>query len=176
MFSAKRQLLTAVAACAIGLCAASVRADSSPSTMPSNESSTGANDQLQQKVEQLEAKVATLETQQTQTQAQVNDSIQKVMADADSRSKLLDSSSVTTGYDTASGFHIASDDGNFFLHPWALFQFEGVINYRTSVTATDTGEVGQKGTMVQDGFDIRRAELGNNAHRLTPIFEYFNMV
>jgi hypothetical protein len=51
-----------------------------------------------------------------------------------------------------------------------------VINYRTSVTPTDEGEVGQKGTMVQDGFDIRRAELGVDGHLWTPNFKYYVML
>jgi hypothetical protein len=87
----------------------------------------------------------------------------------------MDTGGVNTGWDPANGFHIGSDDGNFYMHPWLLFQFRGVVNYRASVSPTDEGIVGQKGSIWQTGFEMRRAEVGLEGHLWSPDFKYYIM-
>ena len=132
--------------------------------------------QLQQKIDQLEAKVQTLETQQSTTEASTMQSIQ---SDATKNSQLLSSSGIgLTGYDPATGFQIGSDDGNFLLHPWALFQFRGAINDRQSVDVFNNGLTGggtvkpQTGSGETDGFEVHNLMLGVNGHVFSPDLEY----
>ena len=82
-------------------------------------------------VDQLEAKVQALKLSSRRPIRLLADAAaKKVAADADSQGKLLDATTTNAGWDQANGFHIGSDDGNFYLHPWTLFQFDGVMNYR----------------------------------------------
>ncbi|MGD1278754.1 MAG: porin [Tepidisphaeraceae bacterium] len=163
MFSAKHCLLPALMACAIGVGIGTARG-ADPSSQ-----------QLQQKVDQLEAKVASLEANQNQTAAAA---AQQVVSEADKHSMLMGSVPTGTGYDQATGFHIASDDGNFFFHPWSLVQFRAVANYRDSLNdATGSGaDAPATGDDTESGFEIRRFQLGIDGHIYTPNLNYCLML
>jgi hypothetical protein len=159
MFVSKHRLLPAVVACVIGLGAGAAMADDGTSQQ-----------QLQQRIDQLEAKVQTLQTQQSQDQASVTAAIQQVVADADRQSKLMDTEDTGINYDAVHGLHFASDDGNFYLHPWALFQFQGI----GTVTTSDHGDsaVQSNNGNTNTGFQIRHMEFGAEGHAISPLLHY----
>ncbi len=181
MCASKRRVYPALVVLAIGFGAGAARADD-------------ASDQkMQQKIDQLESKVEALEAQQTQSQTQSQSQTQakpdgaatmnNIVNDANKQSQLL--APVVTGgsgYDPATGFHISSDDGNFFLHPWALAQFRGVINDRQSIqpaaNAHPNGGAASpaQGSVESDGFEIHHLMIGLNGHVVTPNLQYFLMM
>jgi hypothetical protein len=161
MFVSKTRLIPAVVACVVGLGAGGAMAD---------DGSSQQQQQLQQRIDQLEAKVQTLQSQQSQDQANVTAAIQQVVAQADAQSKLLDTESAGVTYDAVHGLHFASDDGNFYLHPWALFQFQGIGTVTTGdrgVSAVQTND-GNTNT----GFQIRHMEFGIEGHAFGPNLHY----
>jgi len=172
----RSRLYPAILAVALGLGIGIARgADATAASLAaSNDSSTQS---MQQKIDQLEAKVEALEAKQTQTTAASDAAtVQQMQADADKHSQLLDPTTGTSGYDPATGFHISSDDGNFFLHPWALAQFRGVINDRQSISTTGANGgtvVPASGSPETDGFEIHHVFLGLNGHVVTPNLQYF---
>jgi len=159
MFVSKHRLIPAVVACVVGLGAGAAVADDGSSQQ-----------QLQQRIDQLEAKVQTLQTQQSQNQADVTATIQKVIAQADAQSKLMDTENGGINYDAVHGLHFASDDGNFYMHPWALFQFQGI----GTVTTSDKGDsaVQSNNGNSNTGFQIRHMEFGLEGHIVTPNLHY----
>lgn len=159
MFVSKHRLLPAVVACVVGLGAGAAVADDGSSQQ-----------QLQQRIDQLEAKVQTLQTQQSQDQAQVTAAIQQVVAQADAQSKLMDTEGGGINYDAVHGLHFASDDGNFYMHPWALFQFQGI----GTVTTSDKGDsaVQSNNGNSNTGFQVRHMEFGLEGHAVTPNLHY----
>jgi hypothetical protein len=174
MSASKRRVYPALVVLAIGFGAGAARADDA------------SNQQMQQKIDQLESKVEALETQQNQTQAQAKPdgaaTMNNIVTDADKQSQLL--APVVTGgsgYDPATGFHISSDDGNFFLHPWALAQFRGVINDRQSIqpaaNAHPNGGAASPavGSVEADGFEIHNLMIGLNGHVVTPNLQFYLM-
>jgi hypothetical protein len=175
MSASKCRVYPALVVLAIGFGAGAARADDA------------SNQQMQQKIDQLESKVEALEAQQSQTAAQANPNgpatINNIVTDANKQSQLL-APIVTggSGYDPATGFHISSDDGNFFLHPWALAQFRGVINDRQSVQPPANGhgnggavQPGQ-GSIETDGFEIHHLMIGLNGHIFNTNLQYFLMM
>ena len=172
--ASKRRIYPALVVLAIGFGAGAARADDA------------STQQMQQKIDQLESKVEALEAQQNQAQAQsASDgaaTMNKVVSDADSHSQLLAPVSGGSGYDPATGFHISSDDGNFFLHPWALAQFRGAINDRQSIQPAANAHpnggavVSASGSTETDGFEIHHMMLGLNGHVMNPNLQYFFMV
>jgi hypothetical protein len=165
MFVSKTRLIPAVVACVVGLGAGGAMADDGSSQQQQQQQT-----QLQQRIDQLEAKVQTLQSQQSQDQANVTAAIQQVVAQADAQSKLLDTESAGLTYDAVHGLHFASDDGNFYLHPWALFQFQGIGTVTTGdrgVSAVQTND-GNTNT----GFQMRHMEFGIEGHAFGPNLHY----
>lgn len=174
-FASRRRIYPALVVLAIGFGAGAARADDA------------SDQQMQKKIDQLESKVEALEAQQNQTPSQAKPdgpaAMNKIVSDADSKSQLM-APIVTggSGYDPATGFHISSDDGNFFLHPWALAQFRGVINDRQSIQPTANGHgnggavVPANGSVETDGFEIHHLMIGLNGHVVTPNLQYFLMM
>jgi hypothetical protein len=171
----RRRILPALVIFAIGFGAApAVRADNAAAA------DSTANQQMQQKIDQLEAKVVSLEAQ---ANADDNATLDKVQAAADSQSKLMSAGVGLTGYDQVNGFTIASDDGNFLLHPWLLGQFRGAINDRQSVKNFNGGAnpgggttVPQTGAGEHDGFEIHHLMIGVDGHVVSPLLQYFVMI
>ncbi|HEY1921600.1 MAG TPA: hypothetical protein VGG44_02450, partial [Tepidisphaeraceae bacterium] len=172
MFASKRRVYPALVVLAIGFGAGTARADDA------------SNQAMQQKIDQLESKVEALEAQQNaQAKPDGAATMNNIVSDANKQSQLL--VPVVTGgsgYDPATGFHISSDDGNFFLHPWALAQFRGVINDRQSVQPAANGHgnggavVPGQGSIESDGFEIHHLMIGLNGHVVTPNLQYFLMI
>jgi hypothetical protein len=169
MFVSRRRAFPALIVLAIGFGASAARADDA------------SNQQMQQKIDQLETKVEKLEAQQNRAPSagQQGDAatMKAIISDADSQSQLLSPVTSTSGYDAATGFHLASDDGNYFLHPWVLFQFRGVINDRQSIQPTGGGAVHPAtGSSETDGFEVHNLMFGLNGHIVNPNLQYYLMV
>jgi hypothetical protein len=103
--------------------------------------------QLKQRVDQLEARQATspmipplvFKTNTSNAGAGVNDVV----------------SSITGGWD-GTRFTLASEDGNFTLHPGVLLDVRDMLSYRTDVPRKYTGEVVASGYDTQNGVDLSR--------------------
>jgi hypothetical protein len=90
--------------------------------------------------------------------------MQEVLKDADHHSRLMSVSDVTAGYDQR-GFFLASDDRNFVLSPFVLFQVRENTAYRQH--AKPGG-----GDDTQSGFEIRRVQFGLDGNVITPDLTY----
>jgi len=148
-------VLCAAAAAAIG---ASVASAEPPTTQ-----------QLLDKINALQAEVDQLKAERqpgphlmpAESQAVVD----AVQADAERHSRLLDVQGLTGGYLPDKGFALRSDNGDFLLHPWLLFQFRDETTYRGD------GKPGGRSD-VQNGFEIRRLKLGLDGNLFGPDLTY----
>ena len=86
------------------------------------------------------------------------------LADAERRSKLLDTQNISAGFVSGRGFFLSSDDGNFLLHPWLQFQFRDTTSYRERISphVFDT----------QNGFEVRRLKFGVDGNLFSPDLTY----
>jgi hypothetical protein len=153
---------------AVGL-AGVARAESSAATQPSSSAA------MLEKVRALEERVSQLQGQQAQTQADVTAAINDMLSSADKRSKLFSAgpAEFQTGYDPSVGFVLQSADGNFSLHPGALFQFRGIATNRQSIPLGGGGETGKTGSDTQDGFVISRMRFTADGNVFSPLLTYF---
>ena len=136
-------------------------AKAAPATQPTDQTD------LQSQVNELRAEVAELKAERTApstqpSQAQIDDEIKSVIADADSHSKMLDS----IGDDTNAGyfnrrFFIQSDDGDFTLRPWIHIEVRDDTNYTYG------------NYDIQNGLEIRRARLGFDGNLFGKNLTYF---
>lgn len=114
---------------------------------------------LMAQIKELQTKVQQLEANQ-QTSPDAGDAtVASVLADAETRSQMLQSSSgdVTSGF-TKNKFVLTSPDGNFTLSPNLHLQVRGVFNARDN----DDDNNGDDDTdwQTDSGFEIRRAKFG----------------
>jgi hypothetical protein len=141
-------------------------ANSSPTTRPSKAA-------MMARINALETKINALQTKESQTQADTTAAIQQVLADADSHSQLMSIGMYQTGYDPNVGFVLQSTDGNFLLHPGALFQFRYEGNYRAGIPAGGGGETGGKGDDTQNGFEVSRLRFTLDGNVFSPDLTYY---
>lgn len=148
MYRFRKSALSLAVAATLGACGSGYAAE------PSYE-------QLQQQVQQLQSRLEQIESkQQTLNSDQVNATVERVLRDAEKRSKLLAlEGGLTAGYDK--GFFIKSEDGNFSLRPGVLFQFRNVTNYR-----------GGDGDDLQNGFEFRRLRPRIDGNAFSPNLTY----
>lgn len=90
---------------------------------------------------------------------QVRQLVREVLADAETRSSLLDSN-VTAGHDGS--FFIASDDNNFLLRLKGMVQGRYVFNRRNDSGADDT----------QSGFEDCRTRFSFSGHVVDPTWQF----
>lgn len=109
---------------------------------------------LQEQVRQLQAKQEKLDS------AAVDETVERVLRDADRRSKLIaDDAHVSW----ANGkLVIQSANGDFSLHPWLQFQFRMATNARDSSDGYD----------VENGFEVRRMKFGLDGNAFSPKLTY----
>ena len=122
-----------------------------------------ATEDLGAQVNALQAKVESLEAKQLNTK-DVDDTIRRILADADSRSQLMASEGFTAGYSKGK-FLIQSADGNFVLHPYLQFQLRNVTNYREDFDSSGDADT-------QNGFEIRRIKFGFEGNAYSPKLTY----
>jgi hypothetical protein len=102
--------------------------------------------------------------QKQEEQAALNQSLE----DARRHSELADLSGISGGFVSGRGFYVASNDGRFLIHPWALFQFRNETAYRNHLS-TGTYDT-------QNGFEVRRLKFGIDGNVASPDFTYsFNL-
>lgn len=118
-------------------------------------------DELKQQVQSLQSRLEQVEARSTTLSAQqVDATVERVLRDAEQRSKLLAvEGGFTAGYDR--GFFIKSDDGNYSLRPGLLFQYRAITNHRSD---------GDDDT--QHGFEVRRLRPRFDGNFLTPDLTY----
>src|SRR4051812_13432620 len=88
--------------------------------------------ELLDQIKQLQTKVERLEARQNQTNADVAATVDKIVKDAEARSKLMGDVGGISGNWHEGQFILASDDNRFVLKPGAFFQFRNTTNYNTS--------------------------------------------
>lgn len=127
---------------------------------------TPTADTLLRQLEQLKQRVAELEQRQTTLAAgDVNQVVERVLRDADSRSRLFsESGAITAGFDKGR-FFIRSADGNYLLMPSFLFQTRYTANWRNDGGGSDDDDT-------ETGFEIRRMRPIFEGHAITPNLQY----
>jgi hypothetical protein len=147
---------------------ATTRAAEPAAAAPGGEPTT---EQLQQKLQQLQSKLQQLEsqqqaqqsaTQQSATSRATDDTVERVLRDADKRSQLMQlDEGFTAGFNNGR-FVIGSADGNFSLMPLLQLQFRNVTNY-----------ISGDGDSIENGFEIRRAKFGFDGNAFSKDFYYY---
>ena len=156
------------------ICLASVSAvarGQTPTTAPSDADLRDQVRQMRVEMDQMRAHEAAMEKQLAATtqptaamRAEEDRAVDAVYQDALQRTRLLTQLPIGTGYDTNLGFYIASDDGSFRMHPFALLQVRDVTTYLhgSGGGSDDT----------QNGCEIRRLQLGVDGTVFNPDLAY----
>jgi hypothetical protein len=119
--------------------------------------------QLQEQIRQLQTQVQQLQSSQQQVSSQVvNQTVERVLRDADNRSRLLQADvNLTAGFKNDK-FFIGSEDGNWTFMPGLLFQFRNTTNW-------DTGDDDD----IDNGFEVRRAKVTAGGTAVTKKLSYY---
>jgi hypothetical protein len=170
-----RLLRSSIAMLVVAVSGISVEARSAvPSSQPSQDASSDLRrevqdlrtqmDQMKLHERELEKRLEAQSASSTspQSAADLNASL---IRDADRHSQLFTESPIGSGYDPSKGFIIASDDGNFVLHPFLLLQVRDVTNWRDNAKSDDASDT-------QNGFEIRRMQMGFDGNVFTPDWTY----
>lgn len=91
--------------------------------------------------------------------------VTSVLNEADRHGRFMDFSGMSAGWSEEHGFFLRSDDGNFLMSPFVLFQLRGATTYR------DDGKSGGRND-TQSGFEMRRLQLGFDGNLFTPDLTY----
>ncbi len=89
----------------------------------------------------------------------------EVMQDADRRSSLLNPSALTAGWGNDLGFFLRSQGGAFVLSPFVLLQVRNATSWRDDSNSGRDSDT-------ENGFEIRRLQLGLNGNLFTPDLTY----
>jgi len=118
--------------------------------------------ELLDQIKQLQTKVEHLEAKQNQTSADVAATVDKIVKDAEARSKVMsDMGGGITGNWHEGQFILASDDNRFVLRPGAYMQFRNTTSYNT---AGDDS--------LENGFEIRRFKFSIEGNAFEPDLTY----
>jgi hypothetical protein len=127
-----------------------------------------SNDDLAQRLAAAEAKIAAMEAANNQNwmteqrAAEIKGLVQDVLADADTRSSLLQGGA-TSGYDN--GFILSSTDGNWLLRLNFLMQQRFIYNNQDELSAEDEDTN-------RWGFENTRSKLILSGHVVNPAWFY----
>jgi hypothetical protein len=131
---------------------------------------------LKAQINALQQQVNNLQAQQEKSAADNAATTQQVLQDASRESQLVPPGSFLSTYDPNVGFVIRSPDGQFSLHPGALFDFRELTSYREEtphkVGAADTTRTGED---TESGFNVARMRLtfdGNYGKDLTYFIQF----
>jgi hypothetical protein len=164
----KRSFTTIAAALASTLLtggAVARAADPAPATAPQP-----TEQELQQKLQELQGRLQQLESQQEQQQSQqdittatsTDDTVARVLDDANRRSQLMQLDEGFTAGFTNGRFVIGTADGNFTFMPAVQLQFRNITNFNTD--GDDS---------LENGFEIRRAKFGFDGKAFTKDLDYY---
>ena len=149
----RSRLIVAAVAATLGLSATVVHAaDTEPTTA-----------ELLEQIKLLQTKVEQLESKQKASSAEVAQTVQQIVQDAERRSTLL---MQTTGQNLLAGhengkFVLRSEDGNYVLNPTFEMQIRNVTNHNSAGDAS-----------TENGFEIRRAKFRFEGNAVTPDLTY----
>jgi hypothetical protein len=136
---------------------------------------------MQEKLQALQARIDALSARQQATQARDAAVLGQIRADADQHSQLMsvgtaDPSGISTAYDPDVGFVLATNDGNFSIHPGLLVQARFDVNDRNQILPGHSGVTGKVGDDTQTGFEIARFRLSMDGNVLSPLLTYYLQV
>lgn len=118
---------------------------------------------LQRQVADLQAQLDELKSQRSAPPAaEVDAVVARVLADAEQRSRFLQTTGFTAGY-TGSAFVIQSEDGNFVLRPG----FQWQLRHMSSFQDTDDGWESDS------GFELRRVKFQVDGNVISKKLTYF---
>jgi hypothetical protein len=124
--------------------------------------------ELMQQIQQLQTKVQQLETKQEALASKdVDDTVNKVLQDADKRSQLLQVEGFTAGWQQGKGFRIQDAQGNFVLHPFFQYDFRYTSDFRQD------GKHAGTDNDWDSGFEVRRMKFGFDGNAFTPDLYYY---
>lgn len=147
-----------VLAAAVSTGAVAGAADLAPAPAPTH-------DDLRREIESLQTRIREIEVRQAVvSEQQVQETVDRVLADAERRSQLFAAEGFTAGWDN--GFVLRSSDGAYVLRPGMLLQFRNVTDYRENADADGDDDI-------QHGFEIRRALLIFQGNAISPNLGYF---
>jgi hypothetical protein len=130
-----------------------------------------SDQELKARIAALETRIDTLQTTQAQRNAEIQQSIRTVMADADSQSG--QDVDFPNGWDPGVGFVLQSAGGDYSLHPGVILQFRNETTYREKIPPGGGGETGSTGYNIENGFEVTRARLLLEGNVISPNFTYF---
>jgi hypothetical protein len=142
---------TLLASAALAVMSGTILAQSTPSD-------------LQQQIDALKAELAELKSQQATaaTRADVDATVERVLADSAKRSQLLQLHGFTAGW-TNERFVLQSEDGNFSLKPSLQWQLRHVVNL------SDDGDDWE----ADHGFEMRRVKFAFDGNAFSKKLTYF---
>ncbi|MBV8781223.1 MAG: hypothetical protein JO353_07480 [Phycisphaerae bacterium] len=147
-----------IVAAAAFAAAASLGFAQAPATQPSPA-------ELMAQIRSLQAQVNDMKAVQTEqsvaNQKEIDATVDRVLNDANRRSKVLDVEGFTAGYDHGR-FVLRSSDGAFSFSPMAQLQFR----YSTAYNSAGSGDT-------QSGFELRRTKFGFDGTAFTKDLYYF---
>jgi hypothetical protein len=136
-----------------------------PATQPSVSELIQKINDLQSQLDQMKQQQQQQQAQQQQvSQQEIDDTVDRVLRDADKRSQLLQDEGFTAGFDH-NRFFIGSADGNYLLRPWIHIQIRDGTAFRSHEKSDGDDDT-------QNGFELRRARLGFDGNLFTPDFTY----
>jgi len=137
--------------------------------------SLAADAELRAEVEQLRAEMAQLRAEQGETwlnerrAEEVKGLIREVLADADTRSTLLEDG-VLAGHDGK--FFLKSADGNYLLNVTGQFQFRYIFGLQGDNGVDSDDSDSHDSESSDHGFQLRRLKIGFAGHAVVPELEY----
>src|SRR5207249_409833 len=115
---------------------------------------------LEEKLEQVQAK------QQQPTSAEIDAAVNRVLKDAEQRSRIFSGDSFVGGWNAdKQQFFLGSRDGSFYLHPGIVLQFRNSTSFRQDGKKSGENDL-------QNGFEVRRAKFGFDGNIFGPDLTY----
>ena len=126
---------------------------------------------LRTRIDQLEQKEKQDQQQRLETERKLDEKATSERAFKGCRSlrdQFLSAEGFTAGYSDGK-FLIQSEDGAFQLHPWAHFQFRGVVNQRNDHQGIPTAPEEE----TDSGVEVRQLRVGDDRNMFSPDLTYF---
>jgi hypothetical protein len=143
----------------------------SPPTAPADAELRDEVRQMRAEMDRMREHEAAMEKQLAATtqptaalRADQDKAVEAVYQDALKQSRLFTQLPMGGGYDPHRGFYLASDDGNFVLHPFVLLQVRNVTTYLNHKSGSSDN--------TQNGFEIRRLQFGVDGNVFNPDLTY----
>src|SRR5439155_6043233 len=104
--------------------------------------------------------------QQQPTSAEIDAAVNRVLKDAEQRSRIFSGDSFVGGWNAdKQQFFLGSRDGSFYLHPGIVLQFRNSTSFRQDGKKSGENDL-------QNGFEVRRAKFGFDGNIFGPDLTY----